>query len=144
MDNREELTLKENLEEVIQKFCQSHFYIGNHNKLTDYCKNIDDCSGKCCNKEKERKFEKNRDQIRLRLKNYFELNNVSFLFGAGSSLMLGAVAIRDIPRQIEDVVLTNPSLCELFIILIGQYQSSYSADYRSGLPITANLKSVLA
>jgi hypothetical protein len=130
MDNREELTLKENLEEVIQKFCQSHFYIGNHNKLTDYCKNIDDCSGKCCNKEKERKFEKNRDQIRLRLKNYFELNNVSFLFGAGSSLMLGAVAIRDIPRQIEDVVLTNPSLCELFIILIGQYQSSYSADYQ--------------
>jgi len=36
------------------------------------------------------------------LKSYLELDNVSFLFGAGSSINLGSVSIANIPTSIED------------------------------------------
>ncbi len=44
------------------------------------------------------------DKIRLMLKNYLELDNVSFLFGSGTSIHLGAVAIRNFPLEVEDYI----------------------------------------
>jgi hypothetical protein len=44
------------------------------------------------------------DKIRIMLKNYLELDNVSFLFGSGTSLHLGAVTIRNFPREIEEYI----------------------------------------
>lgn len=41
------------------------------------------------------------DRIKLMLKNYLELDNVSFLFGSGTSIHLGAVAIRNFPYDVE-------------------------------------------
>ena len=41
------------------------------------------------------------DKIKLMLKNYLELDNVSFLFGSGTSIHLGAVAIRNFPYDVE-------------------------------------------
>ncbi|WP_372756192.1 hypothetical protein [Labilibaculum sp.] len=42
------------------------------------------------------------DKIKLMLKNYLELDNVNFLFGSGTSIHLGAVAIRNFPKEVEE------------------------------------------
>lgn len=42
------------------------------------------------------------DKIKLMLKNYLELDNVSFLFGSGTSIHLGAVSIRNFPYEVEN------------------------------------------
>lgn len=44
------------------------------------------------------------DKIKLMLKNYLELDNVSFLFGSGTSIHLGAVAIRNFPYEVEKYI----------------------------------------
>lgn len=44
------------------------------------------------------------DKIRIMLKNYLELDNVSFLFGSGTSIHLGAVAIRNFPLEVEKYI----------------------------------------
>ena len=44
------------------------------------------------------------DKIKLMLKNYLELDNVSFLFGSGTSIHLGAVAIRNFPYEVEKFI----------------------------------------
>jgi len=40
-------------------------------------------------------------QVREKIKNYLQLDNVSFLFGTGSSIHLGAAGIQNIPAQVE-------------------------------------------
>lgn len=40
-------------------------------------------------------------KIMMILKSYLELDNVSFLFGAGSSINLGSISIANIPKEIE-------------------------------------------
>ena len=40
-------------------------------------------------------------QVREKIKNYLQLDNVSFLFGTGSSIHLGAAGIQNIPEQVE-------------------------------------------
>ena len=40
-------------------------------------------------------------QVREKIKNYLQLDNVSFLFGTGSSIHLGATGIQNIPSQVE-------------------------------------------
>jgi hypothetical protein len=52
--------------------------------------------------EKLDNWERPIERLKLSLKNYLELNNVSFLFGAGSSIVLGSVSIANIPIQIEN------------------------------------------
>lgn len=42
------------------------------------------------------------ENIKLRVKKYLELENVSFLFGAGSSFHLGAPVIRTIPIALKN------------------------------------------
>lgn len=42
------------------------------------------------------------ENIKLKIKKYLELENVSFLFGAGSSFHLGAPVIRTIPKELKD------------------------------------------
>lgn len=64
------------------------------------------------------------DSIKLKIKKYLELENVSFLFGAGSSFHLGAPVIRTIPTALKDTCQTeitnyfgegaNPSYEDLF------------------------------
>jgi hypothetical protein len=50
------------------------------------------------------------EKVKLLLKNYLELDNVSFLFGSGSSIHLGAVAIRNFPFEIESHVKEKDNL----------------------------------
>lgn len=44
------------------------------------------------------------DKIRCMLKNYLELDNVNFLFGTGSSIIIGARSIQSIPLVIEETI----------------------------------------
>lgn len=43
-------------------------------------------------------------RLKILIKNYLELDNVSFLFGAGSSIPLGSVSIKNIPKQVEETL----------------------------------------
>ncbi len=67
---------------------KNKIFFGSYNKLADW---------------ESEKFSQNSiiDKVKLMLKNYLELDNVSFLFGSGSSIHLGAVAIRDFPLEVE-------------------------------------------
>lgn len=47
------------------------------------------------------------EEIKLKIKKYLELENVSFLFGAGSSFHLGAPVIRTIPEELKNQCLTE-------------------------------------
>lgn len=62
---------------------------GTTNKLNDWVTDFND-QGKVIEK------------IKLMLKNYLELDNVSFIFGTGTSIHLGAVSIRNFPIEIEN------------------------------------------
>lgn len=68
------------------------------------------------------------DKIRLMLKNYLQLDNVSLLFGTGSSLHLGATSIRNFPLRIEEKIKEDSKLYELFSHLIRQYQKLNSDE----------------
>lgn len=46
-------------------------------------------------------------KIKVLLKSYLELDNVSFLFGAGSSMNIGSVSIANIPLKIEEIIKTT-------------------------------------
>jgi hypothetical protein len=70
---------------------KNNIYVGNIDKLPEWSN-----SGA----EQEKAIEK----VKLLLKNYLELDNVGFLFGSGSSIHLGAVAIRDFPVELEEYV----------------------------------------
>jgi hypothetical protein len=50
---------------------------------------------------------KSLQKIKALLKSYLELDNVSFLFGAGSSMNIGSVSIANIPLKIEDILKTT-------------------------------------
>lgn len=67
------------------------------------------------------------DKIKIMLKNYLELDNVSFLFGSGTSIHLGAVAIRNFPNEIETYIIeqdaTIDGIKDLFISVIKQLQA---------------------
>lgn len=112
-------------------FCKSSYYVGSKNKLLDFCKNIENCKQEDskCNEKSDKDFENWKQKIRLELKNYLELNNVSFLFGTGSSMILNSVSIRDIPEKIEDKIKEDDNLYKFFVFLIKNYQKDMK-DYK--------------
>lgn len=70
---------------------KNKIYFGSTDKLSDWTgENFD--QGKII------------DKIKLMLKNYLELDNVSFLFGSGTSIHLGAAAIRNFPIEVEEYI----------------------------------------
>lgn len=91
---------------------KNKIFFGNYDKLTEW------------NTEEQNKII---DKIRLMLKNYLELDNVSFLFGSGTSIHLGAVAIRNFPIEVELYIkLRNkdvPGVFEEFVSVIKQLQA---------------------
>jgi hypothetical protein len=70
-------------------------FVGNTDKLAEWLKTDDD------NQEKPL------ERIRLLIKNSLELDNVSFLFGSGSSIHLGSVSIRNFPVEVEEHIKTK-------------------------------------
>lgn len=70
---------------------KNKIYFGSTDKLQDW---LDD------SKDQAKVIEK----VKLMLKNYLELDNVSFLFGTGTSIHLGAVSIRNFPVEVENYI----------------------------------------
>ncbi len=68
------------------------------------------------------------DKIKLMLKNYLELDNVSFLFGSGTSIHLGAVAIRNFPIEVETYINEKeadmPGISDYFVSVIKELQGA--------------------
>ncbi|MDB5121835.1 MAG: hypothetical protein JWN56_3053 [Sphingobacteriales bacterium] len=89
---------------------------GSTNKLSDWVAENDDQA-------------KVIDKIKLMLKNYLELDNVSFLFGSGTSIHLGAVAIRNFPVEIETYINEQNAILDgisdEFIIVIKKLQGDF-------------------
>ncbi|WP_052496626.1 SIR2 family protein [Pedobacter lusitanus] len=71
---------------------KNRIFFGNTDKLNDWIEADPDQS-------------KIIDKVKLMLKNYLELDNVSFLFGSGTSIHLGAVSIRNFPLEVENYLL---------------------------------------
>lgn len=70
---------------------KNKIFFGNTDKLNDWTDE---------NLEQSKIIEK----IKLMLKNYLELDNVSFLFGSGTSIHLGAVGIRNFPLEVKNYI----------------------------------------
>ena len=79
------------------------------------------------------------DRVRLMLKNYLELDNVSFLFGSGSSIHLGAVSIRNFPVEVENYVkekdITVPGIYPQFTLVVKLLQACFLAKLKEN-PVT--------
>lgn len=92
---------------------ENNIFFGGTNKLDDWVKNELD-QGIII------------DKIKLMLKNYFELDNVSFFFGSGTSIHLGAVGIRNFPLEVEHYIKTQVAgeteLYSHFIVVIKKLQ----------------------
>lgn len=74
---------------------KNKIYFGSSDKLQDWITDSDSDQAKII------------DKIKLMLKNYLELDNVSFLFGTGTSIHLGAVSIRNFPLEVEQYIKTK-------------------------------------
>jgi len=73
--------------------------------------------------ENEQDTEKLFEEINLRLQNYLKMDNVSFLFGTGSSMPLGGKSIDSIPLSIEknlfQKVNEKSKMAQMFYFAIG-------------------------
>ena len=71
------------------------------------------------------------DKTRTLLKCYMELDNVSFLFGTGSTIMLGAKSIQSIPKEIEAEIKKSAEVYKEFVeILVGLTGVSAEKDIK--------------
>jgi len=74
------------------------------------------------------------EKVKLILKNYLELDNVSFLFGSGSSIHLGAVSIRNFPVEIEEYIkaknseFSSEGIYEELISAVKKIQAKFLAE----------------
>ncbi|QVY66182.1 SIR2 family protein [Polaribacter sp. Q13] len=77
------------------------------------------------------------DKIKLMLKNYLELDNVSFLFGSGTSIHLGAVAIRNFPIEVENYIKEEFDLIddtyECLLSVIKELQADFLKEGKDNL-----------
>ncbi|MEC3880257.1 SIR2 family protein [Parapedobacter sp. 10938] len=100
---------------------KNNIYVGSTDKLPEWSANGDE-QGKAIEK------------VKLMLKNYLELDNVSFLFGSGSSIHLGAVAIRNFPVEVEEYIKGknaepgNEGIYEELISVVKKIQAKFLAE----------------
>ena len=84
----------------------NNIYIGGTNVLLEWGKVQDDVSSL---PEEEVAEIRSRviERIQKLFRDYLELDNVSFLFGTGSSIHIGAASIQNIPLSVEDEIYDN-------------------------------------
>lgn len=105
------------------KFFNSNFYVGKENWVNSTSEDLD---------IKEREFKSQKEKIQMYLKKYLLLDNVNFLFGAGSSIHLGAETIRGIPKQVKEAVSRDDS-DEIFDILIENFKRKLEENLKQEL-----------
>lgn len=82
----------------------NNIYIGGTNVLPEWGKVVDD--SKSLSEEQQKEMRSNViERIQKMFRDYLELDNVSFLFGTGASIHLGAASIQNIPFAVEDDIL---------------------------------------
>ncbi len=109
-------------------------FVGNTDKLAEWLRTDDN------NQEKAL------ERIKLLIKNYLELDNVSFLFGSGSSIHLGAVSIRNFPVEVEKYINTKEEeISTEFTNTIKHLQNIGDGDdiFREGTDIKIEYEKVL-
>lgn len=78
----------------------NNIFIGGANVLPEWGKFADD--SKSLSEEQQKEGRSNViERIQKMFRDYLELDNVSFLFGTGSSIHLGAASIQNIPLAVE-------------------------------------------
>lgn len=90
------------------KIKENHVYLGGSDMVLEWAGYQSDDEGASENTELLR--EKLVTHVREKIKNYLQLDHVSFLFGTGSSIHLGAAGIQNIPKQIENDILASSSV----------------------------------
>lgn len=115
----------------------NNIYIGGTNVLLDWANAQDDISE--LPEEKVARFRSSViERIQKLFRNYLELDNVSFLFGTGSSIHLGAASIQNIPLSVKDEICdnTDTNISEDFKSYIQKLQSSKIAGLTKGSIVT--------
>lgn len=132
----------------LEKLYKSKLFVGGNDWIDELCTESSRCCSSCPNsKSCLDNFTQFRDKVRILLKSYLQLDNVSFLFGTGSSLHLGARSIRNIPKEIEDAIQLDTDLYDLFNFLVKQYQGGFVKRNDNGeikLPLENFLNYLLA
>lgn len=111
---------------------KNNIFVGSTDKLPEWCKD-DNEQGKVV------------ERVRLMLKNYLELDNVSFLFGSGTSIHLGAVAIRNFPVKVEQYIIAknakagSEGIYEELISTIKRIQAKFLAEMEGEINPLTNL-----
>lgn len=77
---------------------ENNIYIGNQDKIAEWLDGTPNNQSLVV------------DKVKFLLKNYLELDNVSFLFGSGSSIHLGSVSIRNFPAEVEEYIKVKDDL----------------------------------
>lgn len=108
---------------MLTKLCLSKLFVGGRDWVDEFCKeNTRECSSCSKHESCQEDLAQFIDKIRIMQKSYLQLDNVSFLFGTGSSLHLGAKSIKNIPLEMEQQIGENTELYALFEFLVKQYQ----------------------
>ena len=113
---------------------ENKVFIGNTNKLDEWLESDENNQKKAL------------ERIKLLIKNYLELDNVSFLFGSGSSIHLGAVSIRNFPIEVEEYIKTKgEEITTEFVNTIKHLQNIETGDdiVRDGKDIKIEYEKVL-
>lgn len=98
---------------------KNKIFFGSKNKLNDW------------KKEKEETII---EKVKLLLKNYLELDNVSFLFGSGTSIHLGAVSIRNFPLEVENYIkIKGEDIYNEFIQIVKDLQAEFLEQGKANL-----------
>ena len=113
------------------KTSDNHVYMGNKDKILDWL------SGSA-GSDNEKINSNNKQNLIVKLqeliKNYLELDNVSFLFGTGSSIHLGSASIRNIPKFIDNQMRSKTELNanerKIYLESIKHLQSSQLKSYK--------------
>lgn len=107
----------------------NHIYIGNEDVLPKWKQDASKNSSleKNVNEGEEQKdLEELKEiavpKVRELIKNYLQLDNVSFMFGTGSSIHLGAASIQSIPKNVEQAAVKEDK--DLFITSLKKLQKS--------------------
>lgn len=118
--------------EMYKKLCLSNFFIGKKDLVNEFCskKESESCQ-KCIDNELSEDAKKNKnnllEKIRLYLKNYLQLDNVSFLFGSGSTFYLETKGIGAFPKDIETAVDSSDN-SDYFWELMAKYKFNLSQN----------------
>jgi hypothetical protein len=113
---------------------ENKVFFGNSDKLAEWLKTDENNHAKAL------------ERIKLLIKNYLELDNVSFLFGSGSSIHLGAVSIRNFPVEVAEYLNSkNEEILTEFTKTVKHLQNLADEDdiIRDGADIKIEYEKVL-